>query len=264
MDRNARNVVYFHGMPGSPDELAFFSADAQRTWFTFDRGQLPAGPTAKERFDRLAAIVAGRANEGPVHIVAFSLGAFVALEVAYRLPSAPLSFDLVSPAAPLQLGAFLDQMAGRAVFSLAARRPSAFRMLARAQSLAATWTPELVVSALFASAKGGDVQLRSDLAFRACIAKALCSGLGRGRDNYVCEVVAYVRDWSSILRTIRHPVTLWQGDADNWTPPAMAEALVRALPNVRAMHLFPGLSHYSTLGEVLRHHAFCAVQNQTD
>jgi len=264
MDRNARNVVYFHGMPGAPDELAFFSASAQRTWFAFDRGQLPAGLTAGERFDRLATIVAGRAEDGPVHIVAFSLGAFVALEVAHRLPSVPLSLDLVSPAAPLQLGAFLEQMAGRAVFSLAARRPSAFRMLARAQSLAATWMPGLLVPALFASAKGGDVQLRSNPAFRACLAKALQCGLGRGRDNYVCEVAAYIRDWSSILRTVRHPVTLWQGDADNWTPRAMAEALARALPNVQAIHTFPGLSHYSTLGEVVRRHELCAAASQTD
>jgi pimeloyl-ACP methyl ester carboxylesterase len=264
MDRNARNVVYFHGMPGSPDELAFFSAEARRTWFALDRGQLPAGLTAGERFDRLAAIVAGRAREEPVRIVAFSLGAFVALEVASRLPSAPLSLDLMSPAAPLQLGAFLDQMAGRAVFSLAARRPSAFRMLARAQSLAATWMPGLLVPALFASAKGRDVELRSNPAFRTCVAKALQSGLGGGRDNYVCEVEAYVRDWSSILRTVRHPVTVWQGDADNWTPRAMAEALARALPNVLAVHTSPGLSHYSTLGEAVRRLEPCAVESQAD
>jgi pimeloyl-ACP methyl ester carboxylesterase len=252
MDRNAQNVVYFHGMPGSPDELAFFSPHAKRNWFAIDRGQLPAGLTAGERFDRMATIVAARASEGPLHIVAFSLGAFVALEVASRLPSTPLSFDLVSPAAPLRLGAFLDGMAGRAVFSLAARRPHAFRVLARAQSLAAYAAPHLLVRALFASAQGRDVELRSDPAFRTCVAEALRSGLGRGRDNYVCEVEAYTRDWSSILRSVRHPVTVWQGDADNWTPCAMAEALAGTLPNVQAIHTLAGLSHYSTLGEVLR------------
>lgn len=252
MDRNTQNVVYFHGMPGSPDELAFFSPHARRTWFAIDRGQLPAGLTAGERFDRMATIVDARASEGPLHIVAFSLGAFVALEVASRLPSTPLSFDLVSPAAPLQLGAFLDGMAGRAVFSLAGRRPHAFRMLARAQSLAAYAAPHLLVRALFATAQGRDVELRSDPAFRTCVAEALRNGLGRGRDNYVCEVEAYTSDWSSILRSVRHPVTVWQGDADNWTPRAMAEALARALPNVQVVHTLAGLSHYSTLGEVLR------------
>lgn len=61
------------------------------------------------------------------------------------------------------------------------------------------------------------------------------------------EIAAYVRDWSAILPAIRHPVTLWHGAEDNWSPTDMAEALAERLPAVTALHRLPGLLHYSTL-----------------
>ena len=72
-------------------------------------------------------------------------------------------------------------------------------------------------------------------------------GLGHGGASYVREIAAYVRDWSAILPAIRHPVTLWHGAEDNWSPPDMAEAFAERLPNVAALCRLPALSHYSTL-----------------
>lgn len=43
---------------------------------------------------------------------------------------------------------------------------------------------------------------------------------------------------------------LWQGGADNWTPPVMAEQLAARLPQA-SLTVLPGLSHYSTLAAVL-------------
>ena len=91
-----------------------------------------------------------------------------------------------------------------------------------------------------------DTAARSPALF-AAMAAILREGLGHGRANYVREIGAYVRDWSAILPAIRHPVTLWHGAEDNWSPPAMAEALAERLPYVTALHRLPGLSHYSAL-----------------
>lgn len=251
MSGTARTLVYFHGMPGSPAELSLFPGTPQRNWLAFDRSQLPPGLTAAQRFDRLAALIQEQAKSGPVGIVAFSLGTYVALEVAHRMPRMTMTLDLISPAAPLQRGAFLENMAGRTVFSLAAKRPRLFKALAFAQSAAARFAPHRLVSALFATARGGDLALAADSEFRAGVSEVLRTSLTAGARNYLVEVAAYTQDWSSILNKVRHPVTLWQGDADNWTPPAMARALAEELPNVAACRILPGLSHYSTLREAL-------------
>lgn len=255
MSGTARTLVYFHGMPGSPAELTLFPGTPQRNWFAFDRAQLAPGLCAAQRFDRLATLIRDHAKGGPIGIVAFSLGTYVALEVAHRLPGVTMTLDLISPAAPLQLGAFVEGMAGRSVFSLAANHPHLFRAFVLTQSAAARFAPQRLTSALFATAKGADVTLSADPNFRARIAEALRASLTASARNYIVEVTAYTQDWSPILKTIRHPVTLWQGDADNWTPPAMARALAGTLPNVVVHHSLPGLSHYSTLREALSRRA---------
>ena len=71
-----------------------------------------------------------------------------------------------------------------------------------------------------------DTAARSPALF-AAMAAILRKGLGHGRANDVREIGAYVRDWSATLPAIRHPVTLWHGAEDNWSPPAMADTKVR-------------------------------------
>ncbi len=68
------------------------------------------------------------------------------------------------------------------------------------------------------------------------------------------EIAGYVGDWSAILPKIGHPVTLWHGDADNWAPPAMADALARLLPNGANVHRLQGRSHYTMLQAFLNAH----------
>ena len=52
---------------------------------------------------------------------------------------------------------------------------------------------------------------------------------------------------SNYRKTGDEPVTIWQGSEDDWTPPAMAEALAALLPTTPAVHILPGCSHFSTL-----------------
>jgi hypothetical protein len=45
-------------------------------------------------------------------------------------------------------------------------------------------------------------------------------------------------------------IRLWQGLADNWTPPGMTQQLAQALPHA-TVTTFEDLSHYSTLRAAL-------------
>ena len=240
-------TFYFHGMPGSPSELELFPSNATANWHAPDRGALPPNLSVQQRFDALAELIERRTQDGPIRLVGFSLGTYVALEVACRLSHVELNLVLVSAAAPLSAGDFLDRMAGKAVFSLAARCPAAFAALVGAQALAARLMPQQLVPILFASAQGADMALPDDPKFLSTMARVLRESVMFGRTNYRIEVDSYVQDWSGILPTIKHPVTLWHGEADNWSPPEMALALAKRLPNVVECKLLPDLSHYSTL-----------------
>ena len=244
--------VYFHGQPGSPDELTLVGAARLPPALlapdrAADRPDLPLEPY----LDHLAAAVRARFPAGAIRLVGFSLGAFVALEVALRLADREVRLELVSPAAPLGLGDFLPDMAGGAVFGLAGRSPGLFGLLTGVQGGLARLAPGLLFGQIFAGAAGADADLARDPAFRATITRILRHTLAHGATGYRREVLGYV-GWSpERLSGLRHPVTLWQGEADTWTPPAMARALARALPGAPTLRTFPGLSHYSTLQAAL-------------
>jgi pimeloyl-ACP methyl ester carboxylesterase len=243
--------VYLHGQPGSPDELGLVPAarpaDLLAPDRAADRPDLPFGPY----LDHLTATVLARYPTGPVRLVGFSLGAVVALEVASRIVDRDVRLDLVSPAAPLALGDFLPDMAGGAVFGLAARSPALFALLTRLQGGLARVAPGLLFGQVFAGAAGADADLARDPAFQATIRRILRNGLAAGAEGYQREVLGYVAWRPERLSDLTHPVTLWQGEADTWTPPTMARALAQALPGAPTLRTFPGLSHYSTLQAAL-------------
>lgn len=248
----ADQYVYFHGQPGSPAEpalvgvaglpAALFAADRAT-----DRSELPMGAW----LDHLTAAILARYPTGPIRLVGFSLGAFIALEVALRIASRDVRLDLVSPAAPLGLGDFLPDMAGGAVFGLAARRPALFAALTRLQGWLAWLAPGALFGQIFAGAAGADAELARDPGFQTTIKAILAHSLSGGARAYRRDVLAYVAWTPDRLAGLTHPVTLWQGEADTWTPPAMARALATALPGAPVLRTFPGLSHYSTLRAAL-------------
>ncbi|MFN9716540.1 MAG: alpha/beta fold hydrolase [Sphingomonadales bacterium] len=53
--------------------------------------------------------------------------------------------------------------------------------------------------------------------------------------------------WSDELAKVHQPVAIWQGSEDDWTPPAMAQALAQRLPSRPAVEVMRGLSHFSAL-----------------
>lgn len=243
-------VVYFHGMPGGPGELKAFSHSAP--WlgaegYFPDRRAMSPGASLSVHFDGLATAINSRFGNSTVRFVGFSLGAYVALEVASRMGSQVGHISLVSAAAPLATGHFLPDMSGQFVFQSARGAPFVFEALTTLQSLGVRVAPGRIFDALFADAVGADRDLAAEPFFRAAIMEALQKCFQEGSSNYRRELMGYVRDWSSVLPLVRQPVELWHGSLDNWAPPAMADALAAGLPNVTSLHMLEGRSHYSAL-----------------
>lgn len=225
--------LYLHGLLGDARELELAGVSLP----VLDR-------TGSE--DAVAARVAAFAGDEPLHLIGFSLGAALALRLAPLVH--PAKIDLIAPAAPLELGDFLPDMAGAPVFK-AARHPLAFRALTMVQVAGWHLAPKVMLNMLFASAPPADrafltVETRKTLisSYRAC--------LTQNRAVWLREVAAYVRPWSTALPLIPCPVTIWHGTADTWSPYPMATALARALPRAQVMPL-PGLGHYTALRHAL-------------
>lgn len=248
MDRDI--IIYLHGVPGSPAELAL-ARTATPGWFAPDRNDPDLGASLDDRLAELARRIGALHPDAGLHLVGFSLGAMIALRLAPLLGTRVSRIDLISAAAPLEGGNFLPHMAGRAVFGLARRWPRLFALLAGGQSYLARIAPRWLARQLFATARGEDLALARSDAFVNGIAATLRDGLGRSSLGYRAEIAGYVEPWADKLALVGAPVTLWQGSADNWTPPEMAEYLAQSLPNLVAVHRLEGHSHFSALGEAL-------------
>lgn len=252
------HTLYFHGLPGSAAELGSFGPKVARAASHFHvvarTDALTLGDPAAY-FGRLGAQIVSQFPGQPLHLVGFSLGAAAALRVAPLLGGRASQVDLISPAGPLSLGDFLAAMAGAPVFraALAGRIP--FTALTMMQAQAARLAPARMAAALMASAQGADGTLATDPHFIAQLAASLRHSLLAQRAAYRQEILLYVTDWSAELAKVRVPVTIWQGSDDNWTPPAMAQALAAALPLGVELQVQPGLSHFSTLGHYLEYSA---------
>jgi pimeloyl-ACP methyl ester carboxylesterase len=225
-------AIYLHGLPGGPEEMALAGVN------------LPCPDRTKGEAAVLAAL--SRMRDAPLHLIGFSLGAALALRLAPHLPVAKLT--LISPAGPLELGNFLPDMAGAPVFR-AARRPLLFRALTAIQALAFKHAPARSLETLFHSAPAADKALLT-AANQKLLLSAIRASLGPRRAGYLAEISRYVQPWAAVLPQITAPVTIWQGEADTWSPPAMAKALAAALPHAD-LRLLPGQGHYSTLCHAL-------------
>ena len=241
----ARRTVYLHGLPGSPAELSLAAPGSP--WTDRDRVLAPDRNALTADLPALARHIAAWAGNDPVDLLGFSLGGATALRLAPLLGEQVLRIDLIAPAAPLSLGEFLPQMAGGAVFGMARDHPRLFALLCRVQGLAARFAPALLVRALLADTRGGDAALARDPAFRRLLGAVLRQTFAAGGTAYRAEIADYVSDWERVLDRVTQPVTIWQGDQDNWVPPQMARALAARLPRAARLELLPGLSHYSAL-----------------
>jgi pimeloyl-ACP methyl ester carboxylesterase len=241
-------IIYLHGTPGSPDELAYF-APHSATIYAPDRFALGL------ELDELAAHLAERFPGEPLHLIGFSMGSFVAMQMAHRLDAQVVKLDLVSAVAPFETGDYLDDAVGGPLFKLARSGSPLFGFVVGLQKLMARLAPSLLYSFLFAKSQGGDATLARNPAFKRAVKEILISSLGKGSAGYAREMRLVTKPWAEIVPQITVPTTLWHGSADNWSPPAMADYLASHLPNITADHRIEGGSHYSVLQRALA--AYC-------
>lgn len=243
--------VYLHGFPGGPAELQLFGqAPRDDHLYVPDRTRDGDGLAAEVCFDDLAQRLSTHFHGHEIHLIGFSMGARVALELAARLDASVTRIDLVSPACPLDGSDHLDLMAGRMIYRMAAHRPWLFRVHTVIQAWMARHRPHMVYNALFSQSAGADALLAKDPLFKQVMQELLRDCFADGGSGYRREVQAYVEPWTPLLRRIRSPVTIWQGQFDNWTPAVMAQHLHLLLPDSK-LRLIPGASHYSTLSVAL-------------
>lgn len=250
---NGPIVVYFHGAPGAPEECGIFDLEGKKVGLTFiclDRFSVDPSINGEAYYKLLAAEISRIAAGKPVDVVGFSIGAFIALQTFRYMTNGVGSLHLVSAAAPLETGSYLEAMAGKQVFKLAKAAPALFVLLSYWQGLLAWLSPDALFRLLFASAAGEDKALAADREFRAGTTKVLkACFIGRAR-GYARDIGLYARPWETTLAEVSANTHIWHGAEDNWSPPLMAEYLKSAIPGCVSTKIFNGLSHYSCLYQV--------------
>lgn len=245
-------VFFCHGVPGSAADARLLRAEDGQVLAPELFWETPGDPMLAllAEFDRMTA---GQADGG-VHLMGFSIGAMVAIKIAAARPERVGRLTLISPAAPLELGNFLPDMAGAPVFGLAERRPGLLKALTHLQGLMTRLAPGALTRQLFAKCGPRERALLQDSLFREVLHAALKNSYIRNPGKYLWFIRAYVADWSDDLARLNCPVSIWHGTCDSWSPPAMADALCAAIPGGAELHLVDGAEHYSTLiaaGEAL-------------
>lgn len=243
------NIFYLHGLPGSAAELDFALPDWQAATAIRPLERLVDNATHEAALETMGAKLA---NYESVHLIGFSLGAMSAMKLAVRMPETVVKLDLIAPAAPLELGDFLKDMAGKPIFEAAMKSGGGLGRLVAAQRTLARVSKGAVIKAMFKGAADADKVLLKDRAMQTMLRDVLQHSLIEQPEAYKSELRAFVAPWVDVLPRVRCKTVIWQGDADTWAPPALAAALSEALPDAR-LETFEGLSHYSGLRAALEY-----------
>ena len=236
-------MIYFcHGVPGGPDDITIMNIPSGVDVISADILANGGISDAVAQFDKATS-----GQTAQIDLVGFSIGAMFALQIAAARPDRVRSLTLISPAAPLNLGSFLDRMAGKPVFTLAAKSPRALFFLTTLQGVLLWVAPNSLIKPLFAKCGPDEQALLLDQDFRDTLIRGLHNTYARHRKSYVQILSDYVTDWSAILPSIRTPTTIWHGDADTWAPVEMAYALKSAVSGPVTLHIVKGGEHYTTL-----------------
>jgi pimeloyl-ACP methyl ester carboxylesterase len=238
---------YLHGLPGSTAELNFALPKWRKNTNIQPLDRLSAAATHKSALESMASQLA---NYESVHLIGFSLGAMSAMKLAARMPETVLKLDLIAPVAPLELGDYLKDMAGKPIFEAAMKPGGGLGRLIAAQRTLARFSMRAVIKAMFNGAADADKVLLNDPAMQTMLRDVLRRSLIEQPYAYKSELRTFVAPWADMLPRVRCKTVIWQGDADTWAPPALADALCEALPDAE-LEVLAGLSHYSGLKAAL-------------
>ena len=228
--------VYIHGLPGSAEEIS-----------AFDEGQIlhlsPFGVKAfADQFDINTRYI----------IIGFSLGCMTAIEVAAAYSKNIDQLILISPAAPLQLGNFLDSMDGRFVFKAAQTNSILFWLLTLSQNLMAHVSPNFLMKKMFGESCEAELKLLKNPDFVKAFQKGLRQSMGRESKEYRKTISRYIKPWAEQINNVTCPVQVYHGTQDTWAPHAMGETLKATFKTKCELVSCEELGHYSTLNYAMR------------
>lgn len=247
---NGRTVIYFHGAPGGAEEGIIFDEYAKKhdlniicpVRFSIDKNII-----GKDYFRYLAHVIDENNKKEEIDIVGFSIGSYIAIETSLFLKSRVRSIHLISAAAPLNGGVFLEKMAGGNIFKIAIHLPVVFKVMLSFQRLLARFLPSILTKMLFSTAAGKDISLSRNSEFLAYIVPVLRRCFITNSSGYSRDIFSYVEAWESSLPKCTAQITLWHGKEDNWSPIEMASYLHKELRFSKGVNEMDGLSHYSCL-----------------
>ena len=245
------DAVYFcHGMPGSKSDATLLQkANPDVDIVAVDL--LANTPEAVDvAFLDALHSKAIAADNGGVVLAGFSIGAMAAIKIAAKCPDIVSRLILISPAAPLSMGDFLPDMAGKPVFKLAMSHPKLLRVLTVFQGLMTRWSPERTAGALFRNCGAAERALFEDPDFQNGLNQAFVECFLRRPDAYLAFINAYVADWSETIDLVQCPVELWHGTNDTWSPPEMSYALAKRFGEKATLRMVEQAEHYSTMNQV--------------
>ncbi len=243
-------LIYFHGAPGSPKEAEVFDQYAKEfslKVICFDRFSVDIALQNQDYYQYLAKTIIDEAKGQPVNLVGFSIGCQAAIETGKYIKNQVQSLHLISAAAPLDGDDFLNDMAGKMVFTLAKKYPTAFKCLSYWQTLLAKVAPNALFKMLFSSAADQDQSLSKTEDFKRYITPILTHCFSKTVQGYIREISLYVTPWKAEIDNCTIKTHIWHGTHDNWSPVSMGHYLKKKMPLATQLELFPKLSHYSCL-----------------
>jgi len=247
---DGKTVIYFHGTPGSPEEVLIFDEHAKKHnlhIICYDRFSIDSSLQNKAYYKYLANIIIDKANGEQVDIIGFSIGCHAAIETSLYLEGTVRELHLISSAAPLDAADFINGMAGKMVFSTAMKYPTIFTLLSYWQTLLAKIAPNVLFKILFSSAMGEDKSLSKTADFKDFIRPILIHCFKLNIKGYIREIKQYVAPWEKSILKCGANTHLWHGTSDNWSPVSMATYLKENIPYSPHLELITGSSHYTCL-----------------
>jgi len=237
-------LLYIHGLPGSEQEIEAFDTNHVSEIVHAK----PFGMNYNENILN---------NKACFKIISFSLGSMAAVELALEYPEKVDSLVLVSPAAPLELGDFLNDMDGRFIFkaaSEAARGNTAiFSLLTYGQGLMARFSPNYLMKRMFGESCEAERRLLQNKQFTKAFQHGLRQSLHHESTEYMKTIMRFTKPWADKLAKVECPVEVWHGNSDTWAPISMGKALVKAVGTNASLIECDQLGHYSTLHYALTH-----------
>lgn len=245
-----KTVIYFHGAPGAPEEFSLFDVYAKKHdlhVICYDRFSIDSSLQNQAYYKYLSNVIIDKADGDKIDVIGFSIGCHVAIQTSRYLGKTVRELHLISCAAPLDGTDFLNDMAGKKIFSVAMNHPFFFTLVSYWQVLLVKIAPNSLLKILFASAVGKDSTLSKTDDFRMFMKPILKRSFAVNIKGYIRDIKQYVTPWSDSVLTCSVKTHVWHGTSDNWSPVSMAEYIRDNNPAFSSLELMENLSHYSCL-----------------